>query len=415
MKWRHGPHLKTDMTTLTLPDTLPIPICHVQVLPILSGVQRVMLEIFKHLDRGQYAPHVICRDYGPLTDELQDLDIPYIVVPALNRPINPVKDFRALQELKAIFRDHKFDIVHTHSSKPGILARVAASQVGVPHIIHHVHSFAFHEFSSFRKRLVYSQLEKWAGRFCEKIVFVNNEERRMSIQAGWLPAEKCETVYNGVDLQKFAEIDCSQQRKSFRKAHGLNDDDLVILTLGRLEEPKQPLIFPEIAARLEELCPDRPWKILVAGSGSYENLLRLSIRKNNVGHRFKMTGWQTESFRSIVASDILLQPSLWEGLPVSVIEGNAAGLPTVASNVKGNREVVAPSTGYLCEPKNASSYAEALHELIENPMLRKSQGIAASVRAEEYFDGETNMKRIVNIYDELTGVQSTTQQLRDAA
>ncbi|HEY1600019.1 MAG TPA: glycosyltransferase, partial [Pirellulales bacterium] len=177
-----------------------IRICHVQMLPILSGVQRAMLEIFKRLDRARYEIHVACQGQGPLTDELERHSIHWHAVPALGRPIRPVKDWRAYRALYQLFRRQQFQIVHTHSSKPGILGRAAACRAGVPHVIHHVHGFAFHEFSPPGARWIYSRLERWAGTCCDRVVFVNHEERQLSVREGWLPAEKCLTIYNGVDL-----------------------------------------------------------------------------------------------------------------------------------------------------------------------------------------------------------------------
>ena len=127
-----------------------------------------------------------CQGAGPLTDELDGQGIRWHAVPALDRPIRPHKDWQAYCQLYRLFQEQQIDIVHTHSSKPGILGRVAARRAGVPHIVHHVRGFAFHEFSPRIKRLVYSRLEQWAGRYCDRVLFVNHEEREMSIQNGWL-------------------------------------------------------------------------------------------------------------------------------------------------------------------------------------------------------------------------------------
>src|SRR4029079_4163983 len=121
---------------------------------------------------------VVCRDEGPMTDELARLGINFTTVPSLDRPIRPWKDQRAFFELKRLFERERFDIVHTHSSKPGAVARIAARIGGVPHVIHHVQGFAFHEFSPSTKRWLYSSVEKFAGRFCDWVIFANDEERQ---------------------------------------------------------------------------------------------------------------------------------------------------------------------------------------------------------------------------------------------
>jgi glycosyltransferase involved in cell wall biosynthesis len=128
-----------------------------------------------------------------------------------------------------------------------------------------------------------------------------------------------------------------------------------------------------------------------------------------------LIGWQDNPTPLYGTADVVLHPTLWEGLPVALIEAQAAGLPIVASNIKGNREVVAPETGYLCEPKNAAAYAEALARLIKDRMLRTRMGNAAKARAAKHFDSSVNSLKIVELYDELLGAApAATQPVRAA-
>ncbi|MCG8584467.1 MAG: glycosyltransferase, partial [Pirellulales bacterium] len=247
-----------------------VKICHVQVLPLMSGVQRSMLEIFKQLDRRVFEPWVVCQGEGELTDELGRQGVPYICVPQLQRPIRPVHDVRAYRALKRVFAEHRFDLVHTHSSKPGILARAAARKAGVPHVIHHVRGFAWHEFSPTYQRVVYGALERWAGRYCDQVIFVNHEEREMAIDRRILPRDKCSTIYNGVDFDHFEANRAEQARQAFRSQHSIGPDEVAITVVGRLDEQKQSMILPEIVHELHERCRDRQWSLLVAGSGPLE-------------------------------------------------------------------------------------------------------------------------------------------------
>ena len=377
-----------------------IPICHVQLLPLLSGVQRAMLDIFKYLDRERYAPHVVCQQPGPLSAELARLDIPCHFVGSLRRQIHPLRDARALQMLVALFRRHRFRLVHTHSSKPGILGRVAARRAGVPRIVHHVHSFAFHEFSPRWQTVVYSNIERWASQFCDRVIVVNQEERELAVRRGIVPAEKCLTVYNGVDLERF-KPDRETWRGRMRCEYGLRPHDTVILFMGRLDVPKQPLILPRIAAALELERPADDWRMLIVGSGPMRERFEREIIAHRVGRRFVLVDWQDEPQRVYQAADIWLQPSLWEGLSLTLLEAHASALPCVASNVKGNREVVVPQAGKLCEPQDAAQYAMELARLIDDRELRQRMGVAARCRAEERFDSRDNMKWIGALYDQL--------------
>lgn len=381
----------------------PVRICHVQVLPLLSGVQRTMLEMFKQLDRSRCEIHVACQTRGPLTDELERLDIRWHAVPELDRAIHPRRDWQAYQSLHALFRTFRFNVVHTHSSKPGVLGRLAARRAGVPAIVHHIHGFAFHDYSPRLKRAIYSQLERWAGKYCDRVVFVNHEERELSIRQGWLPAEKCLTIYNGVDLGEITPVGRLADREDCRARWRLDDNEVAIVFAGRLDPQKQPLALADIAHALRQLGTANPWRLVVVGDGPLAGPLRSRLKAFELDGHVSMVGWQDNPHAALAVADIVLLPSLYEGLSVALIEAQAAGLPIVASNVKGNREVVIPETGFLCAATEPTTYARSLARLIDNPSLRARFGRAARRHAELAFDGAENHRRVADLYDELLG------------
>jgi len=377
-----------------------IRICHVQVLPILSGVQRSMLEIFKQIDRTRYEIHVACQGPGPLTDHLDHLSIRWHAVPALDRPIHPLKDWRAYRHLHQLFRDHQFDIVHTHSSKPGLLGRMAARRAGVPTVIHHVRGYAFHEFSPRWKRMLYSRLERFAGRYCDRVLFVNREERDLSIRWGILPADKCQTIYNGVDLDLVDPRRGATARQVCRRRWGLADDEMAIMFVGRLEYPKEPRMIPAIADALRTLRPAARWRLLVAGDGPESQLVEEVVARQRLSDRVQLLGWQQDPYAALHAADVVLMTSLAEGLPRALIEAQGAARPIVAGNAKGVREVVTPTTGFLCAPTVPAEYADCLARLVDSPALRDEMGRAARQHAEENFNTAVVSRQVVSVYEE---------------
>jgi glycosyltransferase involved in cell wall biosynthesis len=380
-----------------------IRICHVQVLPIVSGAQRVMLDIFKQLDRARYEIHVACQKRGPLTDTLEQDGIRWHAVPALDRAIRPYKDWQGYRQLSRLFHEQKFDLVHTHSSKPGVLGRVAARRAGVPLVLHTVHGFAFHEFSSAAKRWFYSRLERWAGTYCDRVLFVNHEEHQMSVDRGWLPAAKCQTIYNGVDLAAMDPARSAAARREYRRSWRLDDDEIAIYFAGRFEPQKQPLLLPQIARELAGRRTRRPWKLIVAGDGPAREQLEARIEEYRMNDVISLVGWQKNPHAALAAADVALLPSLFEGLPLTLIEAQGAGLPIVASNVKGNREVVTPATGFLCPARDPGAYAEKLALLVDDPISRARLGRAAREHAEQEFDTVVNSGRVAAIYDDMFG------------
>ncbi|MBA4016130.1 MAG: hypothetical protein C0483_02970 [Pirellula sp.] len=379
-----------------------IRVCHVQTVPQLAGAQRVMLDIFEELDRSRFELHVACGAAGPLTEVCRDAGIESHIIPSLVRSIRPLRDYRAYRELRTLFERERFDVVHTHSSKPGILGRLAARHAGVKAIVHHVQGYAFHEFTPAPLRMLGTLAERWAGAHCDRLVFVNHEEREWAIRNGGMPAGKCVTIYNGVDLRRFSPLENLEQRAQLRSSLGIGAEEVAVLFVGRLAPQKQPLIIPHVAKHLDELLPDAAWKILVAGSGPLGDALKAEIAKLQIERRVQLLPWQDKAERCLQAADILLQPTLWEGLPLAAIEAMGTCIPVVAGDVKGNREAVSEATGAVCEPKNAESFARALARFVSSPQLRHECGAAGRKRAERDFNAAVNYPRIGSLYEELT-------------
>ncbi|MBI3836769.1 MAG: glycosyltransferase family 4 protein [Planctomycetia bacterium] len=376
-------------------------ICHVQVSPILGGAQRAMLDMFNELDRARYQIHVVCKEPGPLTQELFRLKIPVHFVPSLDHPTHVWRDYRAYRELRRFFALNQFQIVHTHSAKPGILGRSAARRAGVPIVVHQVRESAVDESSSWPARFLHGQLERRAARYCDCMVFVNREERDAIAAKGWMPAENCITIHGGVDLQVVHPRHRPGQREVYRARWASSEEEFIVLFLGRLDHSKQPLMLAEIAGRLDKLRPRRSWQLLVAGAGPLETQLSQAIKSMQLDHRMRMLGWQDDPQSVLLAADAVLLPSVVESLPRCLIEAQAAGLPIVASEIRGTREIVVEGTGFLCPPKNADCYAVSLARLLDSPELRSTLGQAGRRHAEQCFDTIANNQRIAAIYESL--------------
>ncbi len=392
-----------------------IPICHVQVLPIMSGVQRSMLEILRHLDREIFDPHVVCHAEGPMTDELRRRDIRYHIVPELQRAIRPWHDLGAYRKLQKLFAREKFQLVHNQSAKPRAVAGLAAHSVGVPVIVNHVRGYPFHPGTPWLVRKIYRQVEAFAARRSTATLFVNHEDHRMAVNERLVPADRGYTVYNGADLAAFSPEDVHDSSQAFRQSYGIDPDEVVITVLGRLDRQKQPLILPRIAAELDARQLDRPWRIIVAGDGVLRPALEESIADHRLWHRFLLVGWQSRPSDVLHASDVLLLPSLWEGLPRVLIEAHAAGCPCVASNIRGNREAIGEDTGYLVQSDDVVGYATSLASLIADPFHRRRLGVSARRRAEVHFDTAKNSQRIVELYHQWLGIERVAPSVRPEA
>jgi len=374
-----------------------IKIAHLQLLPLLSGVQRSMLDFLQRLDRDRYDISVICKEEGDLTDALQRTGIRFHIVPPLQRPINPVADLKALHQLYRLFRHEKYDLIHTHSSKTGLLGRAAGRLAGVPHIFHTVHGLPFHEFSGKGKTWLYASMERLAGRLSDQVVFVNNEERRLAVAKGLLRPEQVVTVYNGVDLDKVALWNTPDRRQTFRNQYSIPEDAFVTAFVGRLWEQKDPQTLAQIIQR----CDNMPIYFLIVGDGPYSESFHRLFDHNQ---RVIMTGWLEECYSMYPAIDVLVLPSLWEGLSVTLIEAMAFAKPLVASNIKGNRECVHPGeNGFLCTPKTADEFMNAITRLQKDRALYQRMAQRSREIARRDFDLQRNSAQLIQLYERRLG------------
>jgi glycosyltransferase involved in cell wall biosynthesis len=369
-----------------------IKICHIQLLPLMSGVQRSMLYILQALDRNQYDVHVICKEEGDLTRTLKQLGIHIILLPNLVRTIHPLQDSVALFKLLKLFKKYKFDIVHTHSSKTGFLGRLAARLSGTEKILHSVHGLPFHEFSPSPVRFIYTWLERFGSLMSDKIIFVNNEERLMAIQKRLVREQKAITVYNGIDFDEVSTHDKKALRGRIRNRCGIRTNDFVVGYVGRLWRQKDP----DTLMRIIDMCSERPYRFLIVGDGPYslkfEELAR--INKNIL-----LTGWVDDPFSYYPAMDLLVLPSLWEGLSMTLLEAMAFGKPVVASDIKGNRECIETgANGVLCTPRNALQFTAAIDKIADDKKLYKHLSDNARKNSRLFFNAAKNNKIIINLY-----------------
>jgi glycosyltransferase involved in cell wall biosynthesis len=388
-------------------DSSRIRVCHVQSVPLMAGAQRVMFEIVRRLDPRRFERHAVCNAEGPLTAALRDEGVECHLVPPLRRSINPWRDVQAYRELRSLFQELRPDVVHTHSTKPGILGRLAAWHAGVPAVLHHVHGFAFHEQTPRPLFYLGKLAERYAAWHCDRLVFLNEDDRAWSVESGVAQARQCTVIHNGVDVRSFGS---KVHRAAERANLGLADDELMILVSGRVAAQKQPLIIPRIARKLEKLVPDRSWKIVIAGSGPLDTALDLEIVRTGTSARIRRIDWHDDPAALMQAADLVLQPSLWEGLPLSLIEASASGKPIVASDIRGNRDVVGGEAGILCAPQDESAYAVELARLIQCPRLRLDLGVAGRRRAQALFDADVNYARVAALYESLLGRAETSMR-----
>jgi len=309
------------------------------------------------------------------------------------REINLPFDLLALYELFRLCRRERFDIVHTHTSKGGFLGRIAARLAGVPTVIHTVHGFAFHEFTPGPVAAFYTLLERLAGHFCDLVICVNDEDRQTAIRRRIVAPDKIVTIHNGIDMDRFAGV----RGDSVRRELALGDGSVLIGTVGRLAPQKG---FAYLLQAIPLVLREHPeTHFAFAGDGPLEAELKGLATELGVSERCHFLGFRRDIPEVLAACDIFVLPSLWEGLSITLLEAMAAGKPIVATDIKGNREVITDEVnGLLVRPKDSVELARAIIELIEDRERARLLGERARRTVERHFNERAMLEKTLQAY-----------------
>ena len=333
--------------------------------------------------------------------ELVDLDV-------IRREIRPIWDVLAMRRLSHYLAASDYSIVHTHTSKAGLVGRLAARSAGVPAIIHTVHGFGFHEESGLLASSVYGAFERLGARSCDRIVTVSEFHRERALERRIGTPNQVTAIPNGVSA---VQVDSVRPRDEIRASLGVSDRFVVVST-GRLAEQKglEYLIraVPQLLDTVSNLC------ILLAGEGPLRQDHERLINALGVGDAVKLLGFRDDVPELLAAADVVALPSLWEGLSISLLEAMAAGRPVVTTRIGSNLEVTrGGEVAVLVPPKDPGALADALGKLALRPGYRDSLAAAGLREQQARYSLPSMLNRYLDEYDRL--LRSETDRPRRTA
>ncbi len=381
-----------------------IPVVHVITLLELGGAQQNTLHTVAHLDRARFQPYLLCGPGGILDPEARQLnDVPVFFIPDLVREIRPHRDLGALQQLRRRIRHirrrhpHHPAIVHTHSSKAGILGRWAARLEGVPRVVHTFHGFGFHPQQRPWVRWAFQTAERLTGRITDRFIVVSRQNMKTAARLGIAGESRMVLIRSGIAIEAFQ--DAPEGRWTARRSLGLEADDPVVLMVACLKPQKAPVDYVAVAHRVSEVWPQ--CRFLLAGDGILRPRVEEAARALGLKDRFRLLGWRRDIPQLLHASDLLVLTSRWEGLPRVLPQAMAAGLPAVVTRVDGSPEAIADGVnGFVREPGDIEGMAQAVLTLLRDPDLRRRMGTEGRRRVGE-FDIHEMVRRQEELYQQL--------------
>lgn len=381
-------------------------VCHIITRLIIGGAQENTLLSCEGLHaRGVEVTLIAGPTVGPegsLVPRAKAGGYRYIEVPELVRAIDPLRDWRARGVLARTLRELRPDIVHTHSSKAGILGRLAAADARVPHIVHTIHGMSFNRTQPLATRKLYAWLEWWCARRTERIVTVADAMIAQSVAAGVAPRAKFRTIYSGMETERFDPAACD--RDAVRAEWGVQpqDDVIVVGTVARLFRRKGYEQLIPILARAAAAEPRL--RFVWVGDGAQRSEYEAALARLGLRERTTLTGLvpPTAIPRLLSGFDILAHSSQWEGLPRAVVQALLMRTPAVAFAIDGTPEVVIDGeTGRLAPLGDLAGFADALVALAADAGLRAQMGSAGRTLCLERFSAAKMVEDLHALYSEL--------------
>jgi glycosyltransferase involved in cell wall biosynthesis len=387
-------------------------IVHVITLLELGGAQEITLLTCGALDRERYDVHLVTGRGGLLDREAEaipELSVHFLA--DLVREIRPAADARALAALVRLLRDlrHRSSgplLVHTHSSKAGILGRIAARLSRTGATVHSIHGFAFHERQRPTVRRAYQNLERLVAAATDAFTADSRANLEVAERLGLLRGDKPALFMPpGIDPQEYQPIEGERER--IREELGIGRETPLVGTLACLKPQKAPLDLVRVAVRVGERVPEAHF--FLAGDGELRREMEEEIAAAGLGRRFHLLGWRRDVRALLSACDVFALTSLHEGLPRAILQALAAGKPIVASHVDGIPEAVTEGqNGHLLEPRDVAGFAERIASLLADPAHARALG-AESARRAGAFDWRRGLADLDALYGRLLSCRRSSR------
>lgn len=364
----------------SLTESRRMHVCYLITRAEMGGSQTHVLDLLRGF-RNRLLITLATGEEGFLTEEARRLGVDTHVLPDLVQPLRPTQDVAALAQITSLLRNVKPDLVHCHTSKAGVLGRLAARITGIPAIFT-AHTWSFADGTSRLWKVVGTPSERLAAKWAEKIITVSESNRLLALSQRIAEAEKIVTVHNGIpdDLQRARPGRLGVPR---------------IVMIARFAPQKNQIQLLEALAGLEE-----PFTLALVGDGPTRPAVEEAARRLQLQDRVEFLGVRKDTGSILADSCIFVLATNWEGFPITILEAMRAGLPVIATDVDGVREaVIDGETGYLVAKGSTEELRDRLRDLLLNPETRSRMGRSGRRRYEAEYTLTSMLRNIERVYE----------------
>lgn len=350
---------------------------------VLGGASIHLLDLAKGMISRGHQVHILVGGTGAFTRELKKNNINYSSLPHLKREISLIHDVLGYWEIKKHLKRLKPDVVHCHSSKAGLLGRLAAKSLNLP-VVFTAHGWAFTEGISATKQKIYSKIEQFLINFSDHIITVSEFDRIYGFNFGVGSPDKVTTVHNGIPLQDSQSTEVKQI-----------DQPCKVIMVARFDDQKDQITLIQALGLLK----NKNFVMEFIGSGPTLEFCKEEANKLGLADKIKFLGQQRNVKDFLNSSDIFVLSTNYEGFPLTILEAMRAKLPVIATDVGGNNEsIIDKKIGFLTKKNNAEDLSRAISTLIDDRNLAIEMGKCGYERFITEFTHDLMLKKILKIY-----------------
>lgn len=355
----------------------------------IGGGESHLLSLVQNLDRTRFEPVVLSFTDGPMVERLKEMGVRTHIIPT----VTPF-DVRVWKSVKRLLQEEGVMLVHAHGTRAGSNVMWACRSLGIP-VVYTIHGWSFHPDQSLPVRRMRMMGEQYLVSRSTVNIAVSDSNRQTGVEN--LRNFKAVVINNGIDQRRF---DPSREFPDLRAGLSIPKGVVLILFLARFTAHKQPLT---LIRAFREALPELPGvHLLLVGDGDQKEAALEMVKESGLNDRVHFQPFRQDVPGLLAAADIYVLPSLWEGLPIGLLEAMAMGKAVIATNVDGTREIIRDGlNGLLVEPGNSGVLADALMKLCKDGSLRAQMGRAAAEKVRAQYEAGGMTRKIEEIYSNI--------------
>ncbi|MGE5626550.1 MAG: glycosyltransferase family 4 protein [Solirubrobacterales bacterium] len=359
----------------------------------MGGAQKHVILLSRELKNQGYDVTVFTSEGGKLISKVEECGIKVELVPDMVREINPLKDIKAVMYLYKLFKQEKFDIVHCHSSKAGILGRTAAKLAGIKRIIYTAHGFVFNEPMSSLKRFIYVNIERMGSVFGSKTIAVSKRDCDSAVEKKVTSEKKLVYIPNAIpEIDK----DLLGNPSELKAELNIKEDEFVLGTISNFYDTKGHVYLIEAVKKL--YGEGYKFKTIFAGAGpKMDEMMELSKSYEHI----VFLGYREDNYQIMNILDLFVLPSIKEGMPYVILEAMSLGKPVLCTKVGALTDMISDGeNGYIVEPGDSNKIYDKIKWIIENKSKIESVGGLGKMYVDKNFSMKAFTEAVIKVYEE---------------